>query len=125
MAAALPLTVSTTGRLLFLSCFMKSPERRRNVVSDWMSLVMSSMEDSFWKVAPFKVLPCAARAGQGRKGSGPAAGLAAFVLLIYVILKIRNVYHPSSTSHWISGQPRVYRCRFWTAQRQRRGQEAA
>jgi len=29
--------------LLFLSCFMKSPERRRKVVSDWMSLVMSSM----------------------------------------------------------------------------------
>src|SRR5208283_1673217 len=43
MAAALPLTVSTTGRLLFLRCFMKSPDRRRNVVSDWMSLVMSSM----------------------------------------------------------------------------------
>ncbi|SPF37527.1 hypothetical protein SBA4_2010032 [Candidatus Sulfopaludibacter sp. SbA4] len=40
----MPFTVSTTGRLLFLSCFMKSPERRRNVVSDWMSLVMSNME---------------------------------------------------------------------------------
>jgi hypothetical protein len=26
-----------------LSCFIKSPERRRNVVSDWMSLVMSSI----------------------------------------------------------------------------------
>jgi hypothetical protein len=43
MAAAFPFTVSTTGRLLFLICFMKSPERRRKVVSDWMSLVMSSM----------------------------------------------------------------------------------
>src|SRR5216683_6787380 len=43
MAAAFPFTVSTTGRLLFLSCFMKSPERRRKVVSDWMSFVMSSM----------------------------------------------------------------------------------
>src|ERR1019366_3349131 len=43
MAAAFPFTVSTTGRLLFLSCFMKSPERRRKVVSDWMSLVMSSI----------------------------------------------------------------------------------
>src|SRR5258708_23865593 len=43
MAAAFPLTVSTAGRLLFLSCFMKSPERRRKVVSDWMSLVMSSI----------------------------------------------------------------------------------
>jgi len=40
---AFPFTVSTTGRLLFLSCFMKSPERRRKVVSDWMSLVRSSM----------------------------------------------------------------------------------
>jgi hypothetical protein len=37
------LPVSTTGRLLFLSCFMKSPDWRRKVVSDWMSLVMSSM----------------------------------------------------------------------------------
>src|SRR6266436_9672320 len=43
MAAAFPFTVSTTGRLLFLSCFMKSPERRRKVVSDWISLVMSSI----------------------------------------------------------------------------------
>src|ERR1035441_2336293 len=43
MAAAFPFTVSTTGRLLFFSCFMKSPERRRKVVSDWMSLVISSM----------------------------------------------------------------------------------
>src|ERR1700676_2914669 len=43
MAAAFPFTVSTTGRLLFLSCFMKSPERRRNVVSDWMSFVISSI----------------------------------------------------------------------------------
>src|SRR5271169_2702976 len=43
MAAAFPFTVSTTGRLLFRSCFMNSPERRRKVVSDWMSLVMSSM----------------------------------------------------------------------------------
>src|SRR5450759_3548319 len=43
MAAAFPFTVSTTGRLLFLSCFMKSPDRRRKVVSDWISLVMSSM----------------------------------------------------------------------------------
>ena len=25
---------STTGRLVFLSCFMKSPDDRRNVVSD-------------------------------------------------------------------------------------------
>jgi hypothetical protein len=25
------------GHLLFLSCFMKSPERRRKVVKDWMS----------------------------------------------------------------------------------------
>ena len=31
------------GALLFFSCFMKSPERRRKVVSDWMSFVMSSM----------------------------------------------------------------------------------
>ena len=31
------------GRLLFLTCFMTSPERRRKVVKDWMSLVMSSM----------------------------------------------------------------------------------
>jgi hypothetical protein len=30
----LALHVSTKGRLLFLSCFMKSPERRRKVVSD-------------------------------------------------------------------------------------------
>ena len=37
MAAAFPLTVNTTGRLLFLSCFMNSPERRRNVVSDWIA----------------------------------------------------------------------------------------
>src|ERR1035438_3587526 len=44
MAAAFPFTVSTTGRLVFLSCFMKSPDRRRNVVRDWMSLVISSME---------------------------------------------------------------------------------
>src|SRR6266498_1354598 len=43
MAAAFPLTVSTTGRLLFLSCFRNSPERRRKVVSDWMSFVMSSI----------------------------------------------------------------------------------
>lgn len=43
MAAAFLSTVSTTGRLLFLSCFIKSPERRRKVVSDWMSLVISSM----------------------------------------------------------------------------------
>lgn len=28
-------------RLLFLSCFMKSPDRRRKIVSDWMSLVIS------------------------------------------------------------------------------------
>ena len=28
-AAAFPFTVSTTGRLVFLSCFMKSPDRRR------------------------------------------------------------------------------------------------
>src|ERR1039458_5440185 len=34
MASALPFTVSTTGRLLFLRCFIKSPDRRRNVVSD-------------------------------------------------------------------------------------------
>src|SRR2546429_621472 len=39
--AAFPFTVSTTGRLLFFSCFMKSLERRRKVVSDWMSLVSS------------------------------------------------------------------------------------
>src|SRR5208283_3182745 len=53
MAAAFPLTVSTTGRLLFLSCFMKSPERRRKVVSDWISLVMSSMGSSsiFWHLS--------------------------------------------------------------------------
>jgi hypothetical protein len=31
------------GALLFFSCSMKSPERRRKVVSDWMSFVMSSM----------------------------------------------------------------------------------
>src|SRR5690348_6736987 len=43
MAAAFPFTVRITGRLLFLSCFMKSPERRRKVVSDWISLVMSSI----------------------------------------------------------------------------------
>src|SRR5216683_1153152 len=43
MAAAFPFTVSTTGRLVLLSCFMKSPDRRRNVVSDWMSFVMSIM----------------------------------------------------------------------------------
>jgi hypothetical protein len=30
----LPFTVSTTGRLLFLSCFKKSPDCRRKVVSD-------------------------------------------------------------------------------------------
>lgn len=42
-ASRLPFTVKTTGRLLFLSCFMKSPERRRNVVSETMSLVISSM----------------------------------------------------------------------------------
>ena len=35
-----------------LSCFMKSPERRRKVVSDWMSLVMSSMSRLLVK-APF------------------------------------------------------------------------
>jgi hypothetical protein len=33
-AAALPFTVSTIGRLLFLICLMKSPERRRKVVRD-------------------------------------------------------------------------------------------
>ena len=48
-AAAFPFTVSTTGRVLFLSCFMKSPERRRKVVSDWMFLVMSSMACSYQK----------------------------------------------------------------------------
>ncbi len=31
---AFNLMVSTTGRLLFFSCFMKSPDRRRNVFSD-------------------------------------------------------------------------------------------
>src|SRR6266852_3317747 len=43
MAAAFPFTVSTIGRLFFLSRFMKSPDRRRKVVSDWMSFVMSIM----------------------------------------------------------------------------------
>lgn len=49
MAAAFPFTVSTTGRLLFFRCFMKSPERRRKVVSDWMSLVMSSIGQFLFK----------------------------------------------------------------------------
>jgi hypothetical protein len=43
MAAALLFTMSTMGRLVFFNCFMKSPDRRRKVVNDWMSLVMSSM----------------------------------------------------------------------------------
>ena len=43
MAAALPLIVRTTGRLLFLSCFIKSRDLRRKVVSDWISFVMSSI----------------------------------------------------------------------------------
>jgi hypothetical protein len=38
----LPLYGKHAGRLVFLSRFMKSPERRRKVVSDWMSLVRSS-----------------------------------------------------------------------------------
>jgi hypothetical protein len=41
-----PFTVSTTGRLLLLSCFMTSPDRRRKVVSDWISLVISSVVGS-------------------------------------------------------------------------------
>jgi hypothetical protein len=32
-AAALPLTVKMTGRLLFLSCFIKSLERRRKAAT--------------------------------------------------------------------------------------------
>ena len=32
--AAFPFTVSTTGRLVFLSCFMKPADWRRKVVSD-------------------------------------------------------------------------------------------
>ena len=37
MAAAFPFTVSTTGRLLFLSCFRNSPDRRRNVVVEGLN----------------------------------------------------------------------------------------
>src|SRR5208283_177435 len=44
MAAAFPFTVSTTGRLVFLSCFIKSPERRRKVVSDWVALPMTTTQ---------------------------------------------------------------------------------
>src|SRR6202142_836960 len=46
LAAAFPFTVSTMGRLLFLRCFMKSPDERRKVVKDWMSVVMSSISAS-------------------------------------------------------------------------------
>jgi hypothetical protein len=38
----LPLHGEHHRGLLFFSCLMKSPARRRKVVSDWMSLVMSS-----------------------------------------------------------------------------------
>jgi hypothetical protein len=33
-SSGFPFTVSMTGRLLFLSCFMKSLDRRRKLVSD-------------------------------------------------------------------------------------------
>jgi len=38
-----PLHCKHHGALAFFNCFIKSPDRRRKVVSDWMSLVMSSM----------------------------------------------------------------------------------
>ncbi|SPE34333.1 hypothetical protein SBA6_360017 [Candidatus Sulfopaludibacter sp. SbA6] len=48
------MTVSTTGRLLFLSCFMNSPDLRRNVVNVWMSLVISSIRTSYTIDSTFK-----------------------------------------------------------------------
>src|ERR1022692_147603 len=73
MAAALPFTVSTTGRLLFLSCFIKSPDRRRKFVSDWMSLVMSSMPGNLASnIAPFWVLPEFAHASPLHRSSRTA-----------------------------------------------------
>jgi hypothetical protein len=44
-----PHSQHTTGRLVFLSCFMKSPDRRRNVVSDWMSFAISIMASPLFK----------------------------------------------------------------------------
>jgi hypothetical protein len=35
--------VSTIGRLLFLSCFFKSPDRRQKLVREQMSLVLSGI----------------------------------------------------------------------------------
>ena len=38
-----PVDGQDDGRLLFFSCLRNSPDRRRKVVSDWMSSVISSM----------------------------------------------------------------------------------
>ena len=65
----LSFTVRTTGRLLLLSCFRNSPERRRNVVSDWISFVISSIGPILeaFDYAPDFVLLDPPRAGLGKE----------------------------------------------------------
>src|ERR1022692_3216111 len=97
MAAALPFTVSTTGRLLFLSCFIKSPDRRRKFVSDWMSLVMSSMPGNLASnIAPFWVLPEFAHASPLHRSSSD---------LIYSLFPENPIRYATTHLSGFSGLP--------------------